>query len=47
MELVHLDQVQLILSDVFATELVGRAVEIFGEPPDRTDVCLCGSSGVV
>jgi hypothetical protein len=42
-----LHQVELIFPDVFGAELVRRAMEELGEPPDRTDIGTCGSLGVI
>jgi hypothetical protein len=33
----------MILPDLLGAEDGGRAVEVLGEPPDRTDVGTCGS----
>src|SRR5215831_4791241 len=47
MELAFLHEVQLILADVVAVELVGRAVEVLGETPNRAGVGDCGSLRVI
>src|SRR5215471_15005934 len=47
MQFALLHEVQLILADVIAVELVGRAVEVLGETPDRANVGNCGSLRVV
>ena len=46
-ELALLDEVQLVLADVFASELVGRPMEVFSEPPDRRDISSCDSLRVI
>jgi hypothetical protein len=38
---------ELILADLFETEFVRRAMEVFGESPDRTDIGMCGSVRVI
>src|ERR1043165_5361076 len=47
MELALLHEVQLILANMIAVELVGRAVKVLGETPDRADVGDCGSLRVI
>jgi hypothetical protein len=42
-----LEEVQLVLPDVFNTELIGGTVKVFGEPPDSADVGACGSLRVI
>jgi hypothetical protein len=42
-----LDEVQLVLPDLFGTEQVRGAMEVGGEPPDGTDVGTCGSLRVI
>jgi len=38
-----LDKASLILADVFAAQLLGGAMEVLGEPPDRRDIGMCGT----
>ena len=46
-ELALFDEVQLVLADVLPAELLGRAMEVFGEPPDTRDIGVCGSLRVI
>ena len=41
------DQVNLISADMLGAELIGRAVEVFGEPANGADIDMCGSLGVI
>src|ERR1700758_4759124 len=41
-ELFTLDQAQLILADVFGSELIGRGVKMLGKVGHTTDVCTLG-----
>src|SRR5215831_13909396 len=47
MEFALLHEVQLILADMVAVELVRRPAKVLGETPDRADVGNCGSLRVI
>jgi hypothetical protein len=46
-ELALLDEMQLVLAEVFASELIGRPMEVFSELPDRRNIGICGSLRVI
>src|SRR5215469_5929213 len=46
-ELALFDEVQLVLPNLLGTEFLRRLMEVFGEPPDTTDIGMCGSVGVI
>ena len=41
------EAVELVLADVLDAKLFGRAMEVFGEPPDGRHVGTCGSLRVI
>src|SRR5215468_12614894 len=47
MEFALLHQVQLILADMVAVELVGRPAKVLGETANRADIGDCGSLRVI
>jgi hypothetical protein len=46
-KLALIDEVQLVLADVLRAQLLGRVMEVFGEPPDTRDIGMCGSLRVI
>ena len=46
-ELALFDEMQLVLADLLLAELLGRLIEVFGEPSDTRDVGMCGSLRVI